>query len=167
MKNTITNLSELTNMKIVIPFLLFITLVVACNNNPEKTDQPATDNASADKSKPRTECYLYAKNKDSISLQVTINDKSVSGELIYSFHEKDMNQGIIQGELRGDTLLAEYEFKSEGIVSVREVAFLKKGNGYAEGYGEAEEKEGKMLFKNVAGLTYSDTVILKKADCRK
>ena len=77
-----------------------------------------------------------------------------------------MNQGIIQGELRGDTLLAEYEFKSEGIVSTREVAFLKKRDGFAEGYGEAEEKEGKMLFKNAAGLTYSDTVILKKVSCK-
>ena len=153
-------------MKSFIATLFFTAILTACNNDSEKTNQAATDNTSPEQSKPVTECYLYTKNKDSIRLQVTINDKSVSGELVYSFYEKDMNQGIIQGELRGDTLLAEYEFKSEGIVSTREVAFLKKRDGFAEGYGEAEEKEGKMLFKNAAGLTYSDTVILKKVSCK-
>jgi hypothetical protein len=153
-------------MKSFITIIFFAAVFAACNNEEGKTDQAGTD-ASTEQGKPRTECYLYTKNKDTISLQVTINDKSVSGELVYSFYEKDMNQGVIQGELRGDTLLAEYEFKSEGIVSVREVAFLKEGDGFAEGYGEAEEKEGKMLFKNVAGLTYSDTVLLKKVNCSK
>jgi hypothetical protein len=154
-------------MKSFIAILAFTAFLTACNNDTEKPGENASDNTSTEQNKPRTECYLYTKNKDSISLQVTINDKSVSGELVYSFHEKDMNQGVIQGELRGDTLLAEYEFKSEGIVSTREVSFLKKGDGFAEGYGEAEEKEGKMVFKNAAGLTYSDTVILKKTGCTK
>jgi hypothetical protein len=153
-------------MKSFIITIVLTFLLTACNNGSEKTDQSAADNTPGEQNKPTTECYLYTKNKDSIGLQITINNKSVSGELVYSFHEKDMNQGVIQGELRGDTLLAEYEFKSEGIVSTREVAFLKKGGGFAEGYGEAEEIEGKMMFKNVAGLTYSDTVLLRKVSCK-
>lgn len=154
-------------MKSPLSFLLFTALLFACNN--ESTDKTDISSADSSRTKPetKTECYLYTKNKDSIRMQITINDKAVSGELIYSFSQKDMNQGILQGELRGDTLLAEYEFKSEGIVSVREVAFLKKGNGYAEGYGEAEEKDGKMIFKNAAGLTYSDSLILKSINCNK
>lgn len=152
-------------MKSFISVIVLSIVLAACNNSSDESGT-SSDNSAAKPATTSTECYLYIKNKDTIRLQMTINDKSVSGDLAYSFSEKDINQGVIQGELRGDTLLADYEFKSEGIVSVREVAFLKKGDSYAEGYGEAEEKEGKMMFKNVAGLTYSDTVVLRKINCK-
>jgi hypothetical protein len=140
--------------------------MTACGNESGDGKASATD-TSATRPVAATECYLYITDKDTISLQITINGQSVTGALNYTLHEKDKSQGVIQGEVRGDTLLADYEFKSEGIVSLREVAFLKKGNGYAEGYGEAEEKDGKMMFKNVAELNYSNTVILKKVQCGK
>lgn len=152
-----------TKTAVVVLSILF----TACGNDSGSGDKQATDTATANNGTPVTECYLYINNKDTISLQITINGRSVTGALNYSLHEKDRSQGVIQGEIRGDTLLADYEFKSEGIVSLREVAFLKKNNSYAEGYGEAEEKDGKMMFKNVAELNYSNTVILKKIACSK
>jgi len=147
---------------------IFITtlliMLAACNNDSDSGNKSATDTTSTNNGA-TTECYLYTTNKDTISLQITINGHSVTGALNYSLNEKDRSQGVIQGEVRGDTLLADYEFKSEGIVSLREVAFLKKDGGYAEGYGEAEQKEGKMMFKNVAELNYSNTTVLKKIPC--
>ena len=154
-------------MKKISIVTILTVLFAACNDNSGSDSKSATDTTTAGSAGSTSECYLYINNTDTISLQVTINGHSVSGALNYSLHEKDRNQGVIQGEVRGDTLLADYEFKSEGIVSLREVAFLKKDNGYAEGYGEAEEKDGKMMFKNVAELNYSKDVVLKKIACRQ
>ena len=71
-------------------------------------------------------CYLYAVNQDTIRLRITIADKAVNGSLIYNFYEKDRNIGTIRGTHSGDTIRAEYEFRSEGMTSTREVIFLKK-----------------------------------------
>src|SRR5260221_2784008 len=151
-------------MKSYITALLpILVLFSACNSNTTSGTQSATDSTAA---KSVTECYNYFLNKDSISLHITITGKAVSGELLYRIFEKDQNMGSLHGEMHGDTLLAEYTFISEGTESIREVAFLKKENGFAEGYGEAEEKDGKLLFKNAGALNFSNTVILKKSDCR-
>ena len=64
----------------------------------------------------------------------------------------------------GDTLLAEYIFKSEGITSIREVAFLKQDDSFVEGYGDVEEQYGKMVFKNRSALSFTGKV-LHKVDC--
>ncbi|MDQ2862476.1 MAG: hypothetical protein M3R50_02290, partial [Bacteroidota bacterium] len=66
-----------------------------------------------------------------------------------------------------DVLIADYTFFSEGTKSVREVAFKKDGENFIEGYGDAEDKDGKMIFKNAASLAFSSSVILKPFDCDK
>jgi len=153
-------------MKSYLTVLLFIpVLFSACNSNTTPGAKTAADSTATEK-KSVTECYDYFSDKDSISLHITLAGKAIAGELLYRIFEKDQNKGSLQGEMHGDTLLAEYTFISEGIESVREVAFLKKENGFAEGYGEAEEKDGKLLFKNPGALNFSNTVVLKKSDCR-
>jgi len=67
--------------------------------------------------------------------------------------------------MNGDTLIAEYTFMSEGINSVREVAFLKKDQNYVEGYGEMEEKDGKTIFKNTAGIRFDTKATLVSVAC--
>ena len=89
----------------------------------------------------------------------------MTGELVYRLYEKDRNQGSLAGQLKGDTLLAEYRFQSEGSQSVRQVAFLKKGDAYLEGFGEVEEREGKTVFKDVSTLCFTDMMVLRKEDC--
>ncbi len=148
------------------PALLFILVLSSACNNDTTTGVKTTTDSTAPEKESVTECYDYFSNKDSVSLHITITGKTVSGELSYKIFEKDQNRGSLQGEMHGDTLLAEYTFISEGIESIREVAFLKKENSLAEGYGEAEEKDGKLVFKNAGALNFSNTVILKKSDCR-
>ncbi|RYG11970.1 MAG: hypothetical protein EOO07_19775 [Chitinophagaceae bacterium] len=88
-----------------------------------------------------------------------------SGKLNYKLKEKDSNTGTIKGEMRGDTLLAEYTFNSEGTQSVRQVAFIKKGDQLLEGFGDVEQKDGKMVFKNTPKLTYGQSIVFEKVDC--
>ncbi len=45
------------------------------------------------------------------------------------------------------------------------VIFLKKGNTLVEGFGDVEEKSGKMIFKNTGGVKFDESVLLKETDC--
>ncbi len=88
-----------------------------------------------------------------------------TGRLSYKFHEKDNNTGDLEGQLHGDTLLADYKFMSEGIQSTRQVIFLIKDNTAIEGYGNLEERSGKMVFKNQEEIIFGKGLILKKVPC--
>ena len=113
------------------------------------------------------ECYIGLFKNDSISMTLTIKGNIVvDGILSYNLYEKDKNKGTLVGEIKGDTLFADYTFMSEGITSIRQVAFLKKGLNYVEGYGESIEKEGKMVFKNTKKLDFNSSTVLVKQDCQ-
>jgi len=86
--------------------------------------------------------------------------------LSYSLFEKDSNKGTISGEVKGDTILAEYNFDSEGMRSTREVVFLKRDRKLYEGFGEVEEKNGKTVFKDRSKLKFGDAIVFSLTDCK-
>jgi len=89
----------------------------------------------------------------------------VTGNLEYNLDEKDRNTGSVAGIVRGDTLLLNYTFQSEGRQSVRQLAFLKQGNELMEGYAEVEEKADTVVFKNPETLKFSKEMVLEKTGC--
>lgn len=111
-------------------------------------------------------CYAKISGKDTVDLSFVIINNIVMGDLMYNFFEKDKNSGTITGKFAGDTLIADYTFKSEGMISVREVVFLKKGNTLIEGNGESEDQHGKWVFKNRSMLQFNNAVVLDKKDCK-
>lgn len=113
-----------------------------------------------------SECYTYVNNKDTVSMELKIAGEEYTGKLSYSFFEKDRNSGTFSGEMKGDTLIAEYIFDSEGMRSVREVVFLKKEGKLLEGYGESIEKGGKMIFKDRSKLNFGTAVVLSGTACK-
>ena len=145
--------------KIRVLILALVSVLVSCKKQkgtdvtPEKND---IEEAISQQ--------FYSGNikKDTILMNLTIKGNQIlSGKLIYNFYEKDKNEGTLIGELKGDTLLAEYTFMSEGISSVRQVVFLKKGNTYIEGYGDVVEKaSGKVIFKDRKQLKFDGKSIL-------
>lgn len=112
-----------------------------------------------------TSCYTYATDNDSIMLRLTRKGSAVDGELTYILYEKDRNRGKINGVMKGDTLFADYTFNSEGTTSVREVAFVRRGDDLVEAFGEVEERSGKFIFSDKSMLTLNENVVLKAADC--
>lgn len=155
-------------MKYLSLFTIAIVLLTSCNNDEE---QKPTDNGNDKSAKPAqpivtTTCYLGVNNRDTVLLSLTIADKAVSGNLQYNFFEKDKNKGTFAGEMHGDTLLADYTFAAEGMQSIRQVIYLKKGNSLVEGYGEMEEKGNKMIFKNTGTIDFSKGIELKPTDCK-
>jgi hypothetical protein len=144
-------------------FILALSIIVlaSCNNKTKDKETVAVST----KTNETAACYSYSKDNNNVILHITITDNLVSGDLVYDYFQKDKNVGKINGEMKGDTLYAEYTFQSEGVNSVREVAFLKKGNEWIEGYGDLEEQSGKMVFKNKATLNFKNNITLKQTKC--
>ncbi|MCW2119732.1 hypothetical protein [Flavobacterium sp. 7A] len=113
------------------------------------------------------ECYQAIIEKDTINLTVDINSiNEFTGELDYSYAQKDKNFGTILGNVKGDTIFADYTFQSEGKTSIREVAFLKKdSNTLVEGFGNTVEMNGKVAFKDKNKIKFDGNVVYNKIDC--
>ena len=143
-------------------FILAIGVFTACQNNQSnQKDEETITSVVTEQS-----CYTYAKNKDTASLTLMISGRIITGELHYQLFEKDSNKGLIKGEMRGDTLIADYTFNSEGKQSTRQVAFLRKDGKLIEGFGEVMEKDGEMYFKSIADLKFGDAIEFTKVNCK-
>jgi len=147
--------------------------LLSCQNNAETLDgqdslnSQTTQNrqAAADSPAETQNCYTYTKNKDTILLSTKESGSQVTGNLEYNLDEKDRNTGSVAGIVRGDTLLLNYTFQSEGRLSVRQLAFLKQGNELMEGYAEVEEKADTVVFKDPQNLKFSKEMVLEKTGC--
>ncbi|MFA9194621.1 hypothetical protein AAGV33_09380 [Flavobacterium sp. FBOR7N2.3] len=117
---------------------------------------------------PQKECYQAVIEKDTLTLSVDVNSvNEFTGELDYSYYEKDKSFGTLLGNVKGDTIFADYKFESEGKTSIRELAFLKKdANTYVEGYGEMVETNDKMSFKDKSKIKFDGNIVYTKIDCK-
>lgn len=149
-------------MKTVHFIFTLATIVLSSCTNAPKNNEPVIIPTNMNEP---VSCYSYTKDSNRVMMHISIVDNKVSGDLKFEYYQKDKNNGKITGEMKGDTMLADYTFWSEGIQSTREVAFLKKGNEWKEGYGDVEEQFGKMVFKSRAALDFENSVVLKKTEC--
>ena len=146
-------------------WLMAAVLMLSCKKEAKNTENligSRTDTTRIEASAMESGKYLYQKEGDTISLQLQVKDSKVTGELVYKLKEKDANTGTIEGEIKDNVIIALYTFQSEGTTSVRQVAFKFTDKGVVEGYGAVEEKEGKVLFKDINTLNYTDEMILLK-----
>ena len=150
--------------------LLITATVAACNSgttthvNPDSLSVN-TDTGTMHIQVPNVQCFKSIKGSDTVYLKLEKFPNVVTGNLVYNFHEKDGNTGTIDGMLKGDTLIADYTFMSEGQQSVRQVAFIINDSMATEGYADVIEENGKMIFKNTATLNFSKGIQLKSIPC--
>jgi hypothetical protein len=159
-------------MKHSLLFLSLAAIAVGSCNEPKKSTEAINrkDTSKAIENKimiPASACYATTTGKDTVHLKVEVFEHVVTGTLLYKLYEKDSNIGEFEGQFHGDTLLADYTFMSEGIRSVRQVVFLIKDSMAMEGYGNMEEKNGKMIFKNPQELIFGKGLIMEKVPCRE
>jgi hypothetical protein len=139
-------------------------LLVACHETATRTaEAPAATTTTP----AGPQCYAYTSAKDTVRLTLITTQPTVTGQLSYRYFEKDRNEGTIRGAMHGDTLRAEYTFQSEGVASVREVAFVRRGTGFVEGYGDVVERGGAMVFKQPQALKFDSTTTLAPVPCPK
>ena len=132
--------------------VLFSLVLFSCGNQASQPKSIEGDPQSIEV-KP---CYRYTKGNDTITLKTTITGDKITGELIYDWFERDRNSGKISGVIKGDTFITDYRFMSEGMESVREEVFLRKGDDLFIGSGEAEEKGNKWAYKNYGQLKFDE-----------
>jgi len=157
-------------MKSIFPVLgLTALLMASCQGGTAKKTQAKIDSTivtNAKASPDSVQCYQYIKNRDTATLSLKTADNKVTGTLGYNLYEKDKNAGTIAGIVKGDTIIANYTFQSEGKTSVREVAFLKKGDQLTEGFGDVQEVKGETKFKGLNKLKFDGSMTFDKIDCK-
>jgi len=118
--------------------ILLLAISTSCMNNKKEAVSAPQVQVEAPLETTSKECYQAVIEKDTITLTVAINDvNQFEGELDYSYYQKDKSFGTLLGNVKGDTIFADYTFQSEGKTSVRELVFLKKdSNTIVEGHGE-------------------------------
>ncbi|MEO6454789.1 MAG: hypothetical protein ABIN97_11985 [Ginsengibacter sp.] len=144
-------------------FLLLFASIASCEsdnkNLASQTETPAKPSPA--------NCYRFINSNDTITLKLIHTSKSITGTLVYKLKEKDKNEGTIQGGMKGDLLVADYTFMSEGSISVRQVVFKKQGNYFIEGYGDIETINERLVFKNTDSLEFNNSMRLLEINCQK
>lgn len=106
--------------------------------------------------------YSFLSEGDTITLQLKVKGDSLSGPLIYSFSEKDKNQGVFQGVIQDSLLMGTYRFQSEGVYSSRETVFGILPEGLIEGFGEIEHHDSMAVFVDPYDLRFDHGMLLEK-----
>ncbi len=159
------------NLKLYITAITyFLLLGTACNQSDPVLESSVHANATDTITTATTPiviagCYQMTLKRDSATLDLSIQDTTVSGTLNYIFFEKDHNMGTIKGVLRNDLIYADYTFESEGMTSVREVIFKVSGDTLIPGYGDLTEKDNKIIFVNKDDLHFNDLHPFIKVPC--
>lgn len=144
-------------------FILALALLTSCGSQPDKTEKQTGDQNNS-KGIP-VNCYEYAQEGDTITLQLVHIGDLFTGALHYKLKEKDMNVGTIKGSMTNGILVADYTFKSEGTSSTRQVAFKQVGNTFVEGYAETVDENGVTKFRNLDSLVFSSSIKLQETVC--
>lgn len=113
------------------------------------------------------ECYIYNKDKDLATLRIYgTGENKVLGQLTYSLDGKDKNSGPIYGIVKGDTIIVDYKFQSEGVYSKRQVVWVKHGGALVEGVGDVYQVNGDVKFKNISKLTFGTSIVFEPTNCK-
>jgi hypothetical protein len=153
-------------------FVVFLA-VAACTNNEQQTTRE--DSLTRNDTLPRdtvvvidtvlSGCYSMMVNRDTASLQMQVKGTQVTGSINYDLDGKDRNDGTFEGEIMNDRLTGWYLFRSEGLMSVRQIAF-RIGNGYLwPANGELIVRNDSTFFKDINQLRFDSTRPFVKVRC--
>lgn len=150
---------------------LILTVLISCKKETTTTE-PVQITPSAPKEAEIAEpagdqCYAWKANGSVIEISFNVNShQEVNGKLSYNLVGKDKNEGTLIGNVKGDTIVADYTFNSEGVSSIREVVFLQKDGTLIEGYGDVVQANDKVSFKDKTKLKFDQKNTLTKIDCK-
>jgi hypothetical protein len=153
-------------------FVVFLA-VAACTNNEQQTTRE--DSLTRNDTLPRdtvvvidtvlSGCYSMMVNRDTASLQMQVKGTQVTGSINNDLDGKDRNDGTFEGEIMNDRLTGWYLFRSEGLMSVRQIAF-RIGNGYLwPANGEVIVRNDSTFFKDINQLRFDSTRPFVKVRC--
>ena len=155
-------------------FILIVCFVSACTSNTrkEKTVEgnEVKDVRVIDSNSSIGGCYTSILKKDTSELVLQHKEQatSVSGDLSIRNFEKDSNKGTLNGEIKGDLIVAWYDYFSEGKNSVRQFVLKIQGDTLLEGYGNLLNKgdSDTLMFSNIGALKFLTEKPFVKRDCK-
>lgn len=152
--------------------LIASVIAVAACNNKEKAEESVTpvkdtvvdDSLVATTPIPLDGCYRMVSNRDTAIMRLNVVDSLVTGDLRYHWFEKDHNEGSVKGVIRDSLLILDYIFRSEGMMSVRQVVFRLAGTSLQEGYGEMTTADT-IRYKDIYQLKFEQNHPFIKIPC--
>jgi hypothetical protein len=126
--------------------LLFVCVgLVSCNKNQKEASTPALAEKPIS-----VKCYKALYEKDTVELKInTLQSGKITGEMEMKFINMPIKTGTIAGELRGDTLFADYSFiqgTNDKVTFKNPIAILKRGEELILGNGQIETYLGASYF---------------------
>jgi hypothetical protein len=162
-------------MQILKKYILCALLItVACNSVGEKVkneeSQIQPDTLITDNNKNNTDttiggCYSQIINRDTANLQLQIKGSNATGPLSYNIYQKDRNDGSIIAEVADSLITGWYLFRSEGIISVRQVIWRIKPGQLWPAIGEIIQRNDTTMFANPDKLQFNSKRPFIKVKC--
>jgi hypothetical protein len=146
--------------------VFFLNLFLSCNSTGKKDQPPAGLPAETIQPPQSRSCYSYITKADTILLNIVRKGDEISGTLVYSLDGKDRNTGTLHGSMKADILIANYSFMSEGIRSVRQVAFRFKDGSAVEGFKEGSPGDTAAYISDINNVNFNNPVKLSATDCQ-
>lgn len=159
--------------KFIVP-ILAAAFVISCEKKVDeniRTETSFPDTVTVSESNEPIEpssmetCYMTATGKDSVFITLNDNLGTITGRLRYKNFQKDSSFGDVNGVQNGDTIKLTYTFESEGIVSDREIYYLKKNGNLIEGIGEGTTEGNTSTYADYSKIKYEDAQTLKQVSC--
>lgn len=152
-------------------FALFFC-IISCAEKKEETTTNTSESAIPET--PQTPsapssltCWAYSQDDDLIGMTLEMRGQQVSGKLTYTVYDRDRSSGNIAGVMRGDTIIANYEYVTGSKKVIQEVVFLFRDNAFIEGDGPTEQRDGGTVFVDRSRLTFKNDRPLKSVPCHK
>lgn len=161
-------------MKASLLLVVMVTLLhIACKNNDQTVvsegqatgDSLVKESTNVISDSSLSGCYSMIAQRDTASLQLEVKGTHVSGSLSYNLFQKDRNDGTFDGEIKGDMILGWYLFRSEGLISVRQVAWQVRPGKVVPANGEVEVRNDSSFYKNPQSLSFDSSRAFVKVPC--
>ncbi len=144
----------------LLAIIIVIVAVVLAARKPANTT-PSTTTSSDTSS--IAGCYVATLGRDVYTLNIdSENNGEVQGTLKYNNYQKDSSSGSFVGAYSGEMLVGYYDFQSEGMRSIRQVAFKKIDKGFVQGFGDVEVVDNR---ENLKDLTFDPNLTFVKGAC--
>jgi len=147
----------LNYQKFITHFIIPVLALISCNNGP--------DNENINDAQVSTYCYIYTRERDSISMNFTQTGEEIKGILHFDNYQIDGSRGTITGDFQNDTLWVEYHFMAEGMRNIVEEGFLKKGNSLIRGTGTRVQAGDKFVYQDRNSIDFTDGQTLMMIKC--
>ena len=109
-------------------------------------------------------CYMYTagrNNADTYAVRILIDNKNVSGKMMYLYYEKDWRLGNITGTLNGDVINGVWVYMQEGMKDSINISFRQENDKLVQKRSAFNPETGREYLADSA--TFSQ--VYEKIDC--